>query len=127
MKQYNIYAGLGGSFGGASYQYTTLAGTREEAEDEAFEVACEEYESMAGLHGLRDMDSCTEEYCLDNNLDQEELDEEDLDIIEEAYIEEREGWLCYNVVPTEEDTIDKDDLILGYVIEDDSVNQTYSK
>ena len=52
MKQYNIYAGLGGSFGGAHYQFTTLCETRDEAEGEAFESACEEYEQYGGLHGL---------------------------------------------------------------------------
>lgn len=39
MKQYNIYSGLGGSFGGANYQYTGLYETEEEAEDDAFQAA----------------------------------------------------------------------------------------
>ena len=127
MKQYNIYAGLNGSFGGASYQYTTLADSFEEAEQEAFEAACDEFESMAGLHGLVDEEACIEEYCQNNGLERNELDEEDLEIIDEIYLGERENWLDYRAVLTEEDDIDKDDLILGYIVEDDSSNQTNSK
>ena len=32
LKEYNIYSGLGGGFGGASYQYTTLCESAEDAE-----------------------------------------------------------------------------------------------
>ena len=127
MKQYNIYAGLNGSFGGAFYQYTILADSFEGAEHEAFEAACDEFESIAGLHGLMNEEACIEEYCQDNGLERNELDEEDLAIIDETYLEERESWFDYKAVLTEEDDIDKDDLILGYIVEDDSSDQTDSK
>ena len=127
MKQYNIYAGLGGSFGGASYQYTILANSLEEAKNEAWEAACDEFESIAGSHGLYDEENCIEEYCLSNNLSRDELDEKDLAVINELYLEERDSWIRFNAVLTEEDNIDKDDLILGYIVEDDSSNQTNSK
>lgn len=127
MKQYNIYAGLNGNFGGASYQYTTLADSFEKAEYEAFEAACNEFESMAGLYGLVDEEACIKEYCQDNGLKRDELDKEDLKIIDETYLEERESWLDYRAILTEEDNIDKDDLILGYIVEDDSSDQTDSK
>lgn len=129
MKQYNIYAGLGGSFGGANYQYTTLCETEDEAFDEAYERACEEYEQYEGLYGLPGWEDATREYCEELGISQEELedtDEESL-AIEEYYNEARENWLAYHIVPTEEDDIDQEDLILGYVFEDDSSSQTDSE
>lgn len=127
MKQYNIYAGLNGSFGGASYQYTTLAESYEEAEQEAYEAACDKYEFMAGFLDLYDAEDCIEEYCSENNLERDELDEKDLVIVYETYIEKRENWLDYKAVLTEEDNIGKDNLILDYIVEDDSSDQTNSK
>lgn len=129
MKQYNIYAGLGGSFGGANYQYTTLCETEDEALDEAYERACEEYEQYEGLHGLPSWEDAVNSYCEELGISQEELedtDEESL-AIEEYYNKARENWLAYHIVPTEEDDIDQEDLILGYVFEDDSSSQTDSE
>lgn len=129
MKQYNIYAGLGGSFGGANYQYTTLCETEDEALDEAYKCACEEYEQYEGLYELPSWEDATREYCEELGISQEELkdtDEESL-AIEEYYNETRENWLAYHIVPTEEDDIDQEDLILGYVFEDDSSSQTDSE
>lgn len=129
MKQYNIYAGLGGSFGGASYQFTTLCETPEQAYEEAYDCACEEYDSYEGLHGLPSWEDAINSYCEDLGIDPEDLEgtsEEDL-AIEEFYSAARESWLDYRIVPTDEDDIDQEDLILGYVIEDDSSSQTDSK
>lgn len=55
MKQYNIYAGLGG----ADYQFTTLCETEDEALEEAYERACEDYEQYVGLHGLPGWEDAT--------------------------------------------------------------------
>lgn len=126
MKQYNIYAGLGGSFGGAHYQYTALCMTLEEAIDEAYECACEEYEQHARLRRLPSWEDAVQEYCEDNGLAEENITDEDSQDIEEYYNDSREDWLDYRVVPTDEDDIDEEDLILGYVIEDDSTSQTNS-
>ena len=52
MTQYNIYAGLGGSFGGATYQYTSEFEDIDEAIDAAYTEAVEIYDSYEGLHGL---------------------------------------------------------------------------
>ena len=130
MKQYNIYAGLGGSFGGANYQYTGLYETQDEAEDDAFQAACEDYEQYAGCHNLPCWEDAVEEYCTSNGIDPEDFDNEDeeaLQEVEECYNEARENWLCYYVVPTDEDNIDQEDLIIGYVIEDDSTSQADSE
>ncbi len=67
--------------------------TREEAEEYAWEMACEEYEHYAGLHGLRDTDQIIEE------------DEVDEDEALEIFEEERESWIDYEVTeydPNEE-------------------------
>lgn len=81
-----IYAGLGGGFGGAVKIGVFEFDSIEEAEHFAWEQACQEYESYAGLHGLRDITQIIEE---------EDCDEE---IAEEYYNEEREGWIDYYVV-----------------------------
>ena len=52
MPKYKIYAGLNGSFGGANYIHTTDESySEEEANLEAYEIACELYESYT-FHGL---------------------------------------------------------------------------
>lgn len=127
MKQYNIYAGLGGSFGGATYQYTTLCETIDEALDEAYTCAYDDYESLEGTHGLSSYEDILEGYCAEYDLKKDDLSEEDYDNINDSYTEIVEDWLAYHATPTEEDTIDQEDLILGYVIEDDSSSQTSSK
>ena len=127
MKQYNIYAGLGGSFGGAKYQYTGLYETREEAEEEAFQTACEDYEQYEGLYGLYGWKDATNDYCNDQEIDPEDLTDEDTQEIENYYDEGRESWIDYYVVPTDEDNIDPEDLIIGYTIEDDSTSQADSE
>lgn len=127
MKQYNIYAGLGGGFGGANYQFTTLCETEDEALGEAFESACEEYEQYSGLHGLPGWEDAVREYCENNNLSEDELTDEDSQEIEECYNDARESWLDYYVVATDKDGIDQNDLIIGYTVEDDSSSQTDSK
>lgn len=129
MKQYNIYAGLGGSFGGAHYQFTCLYETKEEAEDDAFQAACEDYDQYEGLHGLPGWEDAVNAYCADQGIDPEDYEEDDesLQEVESYYDEARENWLCYYVVPTDEDDIDQEDLIIGYVMEDDSTSQADSE
>ena len=52
MQNYNIYAGLGGSFGGAAYRGTGDFKSLADAENEAYELAVEEYQSYEGYHGI---------------------------------------------------------------------------
>lgn len=127
MKQYNIYAGLNGSFGGANYQFTTLCETEDEALGNAFESACEEYEQYSELHRLPGWEDAIREYCEDNNLSEDELTDEDSQEIEEYYNDARESWLNYYVVETDKDGIDQNDLIIGYTVKDGSSSQTDSK
>ena len=91
MEKYNIYAGLGGSFGGASFI------TTEECKDEtaafkyAYDCAVEIYESYVGYHGLRTVEDIMEE---------DEVDESEAI---EIYQEEMEDWLEYYAILTSED------------------------
>lgn len=88
---YNIYAGLGGGFGGAQYDYTCNCESKEEAEDLAYDAAINVYELYEGSHGLLDYSDCREVSSSDEEA-------------EEMYNEERESWLEYYAVPTDEDT-----------------------
>ena len=90
MAKYDVYAGLGGGFGGAEYKETREFATPEEADDYAYELACQEYEMYEGMHGLPDMGDIEEdpEYF---GLTEDASDEE----LEEAYVSAREGWIDY--------------------------------
>lgn len=128
MKQYNIYAGLNGSFGGAKYKFTSLCETEDEAYEEAFQAACEDYESYS-IHGLPNWEDAINAYCKENEINTEDFEETDDNSqeIEEYFNEARENWLSYYAVPTDEDDIDPEDLIIGYVIEDDNTSQADSE
>ena len=129
MKQFNIYARLSGSFGGATYQYTSLYETEEEASKEAFQIACDEYESHEGYHGLIDWEGAIDLYCEDNGINREDFEDnyENSLEVEEYYSEARESWIEYWAVPTDKDNIDQEDLVLDYIIEDDSSSQADSE
>ena len=96
--KYNIYAGLGGGFGGPTYQGTGEFNDEDSATDYAYQMAVEEYQSYEGYHGILDWHDVAEQ----EELDPEE-DEEDIDAI---YQEEIESWIEYYAVPFEEDYVD---------------------
>ena len=90
MKQYKIYAGLGGGFGGAQYIDTLEFENEEQAAHYAWELAIEEYESYDGLHGLTsvaDIYENPEDYGLDEDFTED-------DVID-VYRDERESWIEY--------------------------------
>ena len=88
---YNIYAGLGGGFGGAQYEYTRDCKDKEEADTLAYEDAISIYESYEGSQGILSYDDCR---------DVSDSDEE----AEEMYQEEIENWIEYYTIPTDEDS-----------------------
>lgn len=102
--KYNIYAGLGGSFGGATYQGTGDFKSREAAEQAAYEAAVEEYEMYEGYHGILDWYDVAEEEGLDPN------DEDNYPEIDELYNEEKESWMEYYAVLTEEDDLEGEEM-----------------
>lgn len=89
--KFEIYAGLGGGFGGANYVETIEANTREEAEEYARQCAIDDYESYEGSHGILSRDDVFED--LIESFGEEPL-EEDVDL---KYMEEVEGWITYYV------------------------------
>lgn len=108
LKEYNIYAGLGGSFGGANYHSTILAEDIDEATDYAYQCAREEYEMYEGNRGIESWDDVA--YGLGYNPEDDLLEEEEEEI-SEAYNEVVEEWIEYKAVLTSEDNIPEDELI----------------
>ena len=93
--KYNIYAGLGGGFGGSTYQGTGEFNDEDSATDYAYQMAVEEYQSYEGYHGILD-------WC--DVAEQEELDpEENEEAIDAVYREEIESWIEYYAIPFDED------------------------
>lgn len=114
MLKFKVYAGLSGGFGGATYHGTYEYYSRKEAEDDARQLAIEEYESYGGYHGLYTWDSMRQEIADElYDGDIEQVDPEDVDI---AYCEEIEGWLSYHVkeVTPEFSEDDEDDADWEY-------------
>lgn len=87
---------LGGGFGGTEMQEweECHSTTEESATEEAYEMACDEYDSYDGMHGLRDTSMIMEE---DEIADEDEA--------YEVWKEERESWLDYEVRVKEPATI----------------------
>ena len=102
MTKYNLYAGLSGGFGGADYMGTYEFDTIEEATNEAYLLACEIYESYEGCHGIMSWEECRDALIESYYKEEENYipDEEEVNIY---YTEEKEGWLSYYAIPTEED------------------------
>ncbi len=92
--KFRIRYALSGGFGGCENKdwEEIEADTLDEANDEAYRLANEEYESMEGMHGLR----TTEEIMEEDEVEQEEA--------EEIYREEKEGWLEYEAEKVKENT-----------------------
>ena len=99
MKKYNIYAGLGGSFGGAYFIETLDCANEDEAVQIAYEAAVELYEQYEGLHGLPDFNDCLEEAADLPDISNMTIEES----AEELYNAYKEDWLEYYAVLTEED------------------------
>lgn len=93
--KYNLYAGLGGSFGGLVYKGTIDVENILIAAEQARALAIEEYEAYEGLYGILSKEDLAESNGLTFENDEEE--------IEALYIEEMECWLEYNAIPTQDD------------------------
>ena len=84
--------GLSGGFGGIQNYEVIEAYSQDDADKQAWEMACETYESYVGMHGLRELSEIMEE---------DEIEDEDEAM--EVYNEEREGWIDYSAEPFSEE------------------------
>lgn len=85
MPYYLLYSGLGGGFGGHSPNRIIECVDESAAYGDAQALAEEEYESMVGMYGLRDIDQIMEE----DGLDEEQA--------HQVYYEERDSWIDFAV------------------------------
>lgn len=97
MKKYKIYAGMGGSFGGASYQCTIEAKNEREATHYAYQLAEEEYQSYEGYHGILSWEEC-EEDLRDSEIIGDDMTENEIeDCVNAHYLDQIESWVEYYV------------------------------
>ena len=92
MELFIVGYGLSGGFGGIQNYEVIEAYNQNDADKQAWELACETYESYVGMHGLRELSEIMEE---------DEIEDEDEAM--EVYNEEREGWIDYSAEPFSEE------------------------
>lgn len=116
MTKYNIYAGMGGGFGGPVYHCTDEFENKEAAEECARELAIEDYQSYEGYHGIRSWTECATDYLMDNGLIEDEdqaenyeFSDDEVEDINDIYSEEVEGWIVYEARLYDEDP-DKEEV-----------------
>ena len=99
MIKYDLYTGMGGGFGGARYNGTYEYDSEEEALQDAYNLAVEEYQSYEGSHGILSWEDCREDL-IDTYADEGDdehpyiPDDEDVDL---HYTEQVEGWIVYYI------------------------------
>lgn len=105
MVKYRIFAGLGGGVNSVCYQYTKEFDNEQDASDEAYELAVEDYESYAGNHGIMGWIEALEE--AEQGFLHEEKDiptyQEDLEeVAQDIYNDSVESWISYYVEEVKE-------------------------
>lgn len=118
MKEYNLYAGMSGSFGGPSYVGTLKADKVSDAEEIARRIAIEIYQQYEGMYGILSYEECYKD-CLERykaDINNKTIDEEDISAIAlDRYWEEVEGWIIYYAVNAEEDDLEEEKIILELI------------
>lgn len=108
MPWFKIYAGMGGSFGGAQYQGTYEYDDIDEACRDAYRMAEEEYQSYEGYHGIMSPEDVEEDLRESGFIGDDMTDNEIEEAVDARYLEEIEGWIsCYALPATGPD--DKDE------------------
>lgn len=99
MAWFKIYAGMGGSFGGAQYQGTYEYADIDEATADAYRIAEEEYQSYEGCHGIMSPEEVEEDLRDSGFIEEDLTDSEVADMIDSYYHEEIESWISYYALP----------------------------
>ncbi len=82
---FQIAYGLAGGFGGCGDWEDCDAATFNEAEQIAYDLACDLYDSYGGYHGLKTIETIMEEENVDARVAEEVLEED------------MEDWIVYKV------------------------------
>lgn len=102
MPFYKIYAGLGGGYGDAKYQYTAEFNTEGEAETAAYVEACQLYDSYdpEGWENLViEAEGIVDEEDYDDIVDYRHEVEQEAERLDNEY---RETWVDYYVVEVDD-------------------------
>lgn len=97
MPKYAIYAGLGGGFGGATFQEIIEVADQNKADEYAYELAVQEVGGYEGMYGLDSFESIQEE-----NPDYGEED------IQEALQEQTDSWADYAAIEIRDDVTEEE-------------------
>lgn len=99
--KYKVYAGLSGGFGGAYYSHTTDDTTEKQAEQDAWETACEIFDSQmgSGIESMNDLrENAESEIYRDEFENDEQYELAIQDYVEQSYEDLRESWIDYHVI-----------------------------
>lgn len=88
---YKLFYGLNGGFGGAINCQVDDCDSKEEAEDNARQLAYEDFEGYNGMYGLKTVEEIMED---------EDCDE---DYAQTLWTDGREDWIEYGVKPCDSD------------------------
>lgn len=106
MQKYEIYAGMGGGFGGAQLHGVYEFSSAQEAERYAYDLAFDEYQSYEGSHGILSWDEVYEDCLASEWIEPGAQSEAEIEcIVDDAYLEQVESWIEWKAVPVI-DTID---------------------
>ena len=107
MRKFAIFAGLGGSFGGAGFHGVYEYNDEADAERDDYMKAEEEYQSYEGCHGIMSWDECYEDAkeagWFDESFSQNDIE----DIVDTHYLEQIESWAEYYVREVRPETPDR--------------------
>ena len=99
MAWFKIYAGMGGSFGGAQYQGTYEYADIDEATADAYRMAEEEYQSYEGCHSIMSPEDVEKDLRDSGFIEDDMTDDEVADMIDYHYREEIESWISFYALP----------------------------